>query len=652
LAEENTISFSTFGEIEIKEDAGEFYSEGFVATTHPDRAENGKYKGDILSKEAVAKVVEQINSRKDLMADLVSVSHDWIKEKNPNLPVAGRAIQAELRDLPGGHVGAFVKTHHNKTHPKFSDIKYEVEKKYLPGYSIEYRAKKTHDASLSNGTYRLVDDLDLVGYGFASGRKIANPAAAITAFGYKEIMDSIHVEQTAIKTNEVLNMAEETKAPEIKEQIDMKEYDEFKKFKELQLKERKDAEIKELVKAEILKLTPEVKVRKNSDSNVASVEFKEWSEIQKDEVSVKEAFNRATALAKKTGALQRFGSTGFGEGRTVEFKCTGINMSNIEIKAPLESTTNETTDTDYLQSAAELSDIYAPAIVKMLNQKTTYWGLLPKVDFSGAANISWRAENVANTSAGAYAEGAAITKHYTVRQKLEEVFKFYKAGVQVTGQMIEAARSGVGDVFQAEVEAATRRLLTVMNTALFGIEGARSDTGFLGLEYIATSSTYTTLYGLTRSATNLLGASNSEFAAQSSAEISKPTLRTGIRTLEINGASRSDLVIICHPLQRDKIWALVDDAQRVMSTVPQFGFTGQGSFDGVPIFADKDANNDDIFIVNLGAGGMKMGVQVPVRFEDLAKVDDSRSGFLKFYGNQYAEAPKQAVYMIQGLATA
>ena len=289
----------------------------------------------------------------------------------------------------------------------------------------------------------------------------------------------------------------------------------------------------------------------------------------------------------------------------------------------------------------------------MLNQKTTYFGLLPKVDFSGAADIAWRAENVANTTAGSYAEGAAVTKGNTTRQKLRTPFVYYKVGVQVTGQMIASAASGIGDVFQAEIESAARALLSDMNadliTSTTGVDNSGTD--FTSLELFADSSSYTTLYGLTRSATNLLGASGTEFSAQSSAAIAKATLRTGIRTLEVNGADRNDLIMVCDPVQRDLILALLDDAQRFMGTSARAGFEGMPMFDGVPIHADKDANNDDVFIVNIGVNGVRMGVQVPVMFEDLAKTDDSRSGFLKFYGNQYAQAPRQSVYMIQGLAT-
>ena len=647
---------SYIGQIEIKEEEGEFYSQGFVATTHPDRAQKGKYKGDILTKNSVKKIVDQINAKQGLVANLASYSHDWIKDGDPSLPPAGMAVSAEMREMERGHFGAFVKTHHNKVHPKFNEIKYEVEKGYLPGYSIEYVAGKTSDIHSPDGTFRLIDDLELKGYGFAPARLIANPAATIESFSYKEIMDlPPYVQNTSeVKTMENL--------PEINEtSIDTKDLEDFKKFMEMKTVEKKKEEIAVAVKEALSSILPEVKIKLSEKqaptSFTSSIEFKEWSGIATENVSVKESFRRATAFATKTGAMDRWWRGGAWnapvgvESKTVKFNIgSGMYGQQIEVKA-LETDTNQSTDTDYLQSAAELSDIYAPAITKMLNQKTVYWNLLPKVDFSGKEAITWRAENTANTSSGAYAEGATIVRNQTTRQKLREEFKFYSAGVEVTGQMIESAKSGIGDVFAAEVEAATRALLDTMNTALFGTTGLFTETGFLGLEYIATSTTYTTLYGLTRTAGNALGNANSEFSAQASAAISKPTLRTAIRTLEVNGADRSGFVFVCHPLQRDMVLALLDDAQRFMSPAPRAGFEGLATFDGVPIYTDFRVNTDDIFLVNLGENGMRIGVQVPVRYEDLAKTSDNRAGFLKFYGNQYALAPRQALYMIQGLAT-
>ena len=686
--------------IEFKEESdGEFYSYGFVATTHPDRASKGNYKGDILTKNAINLVVKQINERKNMMADLASAQHDWIKQGNANIPPVGRAITAEVREMPNGHFGAWIKTHHDKTYPEFDIVKYKVEKGYWPGYSIEYEPKEIKDAQLHDGTYRVIDNLNLCGFGFASGRLIANPQALIEGteikemqeyvevLNYKESHDEMEVmmkkmnampdgpEKEAMKkkiesmknkktenkeiTIKEKNQSEERRMDaEIKEnskiEIDVKEFEKYKKFLDMEVKQKRDEEMKTLVKEALSGLVPEMKVRMNDGIDFkevsASVEYKEWNEIKTGKVDIKEAFNRATALAVKTGALTAWanGVTGLKDTK-MGFKCTGVDSSRIEMKA-LTTTVNKSSDTDYLQSAAELSDIYASAVVNMLNERTSYFGILPKEDFSGRECISWRAKNVANASSGAYAEGGAVIKGNTTRQKLREEFKYYSAGFQVTGQMIESAKSGVGDIFQQEVQDATETLLSTMNVALFAEKGAFSDLEFLGLEYIADSTGNTTLYGLTRSATNLLGASGSEYSAQSGAPISKPTLRTAIRTLEVNGADRNDLVILCHPLQRDLILSLLDDAQRLL-TSPRAGFEGQLVFDGVPLVTDKDANNDDIFVVNLGKNGMRLGVQKPVSFEELAKTDDSRSGFLKFYGNQFAIAPKQAVYMIQGLAT-
>lgn len=668
------IKVSLYQDIQFKEEGEEFYSEGFVATTHPDRAKTSEYTGDILTREAVHSIVEQINDRTGMMADLASYRHDWVKEDNRSLTPAGRAVTAEVRELEDGHVGAFVKTHHNKSHKDFDSHKYEVENKYIPGYSIEFIAKKTRPISLGPDKYRMIDSLDMKGYGLANGRLIANPKAEITGFGYKEIIDAQNynegenkmVEEDIKNETPVADEVKEPKADEPKEpkveepteektEVDAKEYAEYKEFLEMKEKKTRQDEITNAVKIALKEILPENRIQMKEQTEFKeiqeSVEFKEWSKIQTKEVSVKEAFNRATAYAEKINAFDKLDRKYANSRRGYEIKCGGLLGEKIEIKA-LETDTNKSSDTDYLQSAAELSDIYAPAISKMLNQRTTFWGIIAKEDWSGRESITWRAENVANASGGFYFEGGAITKGNTTRQKLREEFKYHSIGVQVTGQMIESARSGIGDAFQNEVEAATRKKLDLMNTALFAEKGAFTDEEFLGLEYIGDSTGNTTLYGLTRSTTNLLGVSGSEFAAQGSVPLTKSTLRTGLRTLKDNGADMENVIIMSRQIQIDLFTAgNVDDAQRFNGTTPRVGFEGKLHFDGYPWFDDKAMNTDDVFIVNLGMNGVALAIQKPVTYEDLAKSDDSRSGFLKFYGNLYAKAPKQSVYMIQGAAT-
>jgi len=182
--------------IAFKEEKGEFYSEGFIATTHQDK------EGDILSEHAIHTIVDQINNPHTPDAGVASDRHDWIKEQNPDLPIAGRAISADVRDTGDGHTGAYVKTHHHKFHPEFDEIKYNVEHDYYPGYSIEFETLADHE--VENG--RVIDDLNLAGYGFANARLIANPYAEIVASGYKEMMsvDSVkalhHTRQDIKKT--------------------------------------------------------------------------------------------------------------------------------------------------------------------------------------------------------------------------------------------------------------------------------------------------------------------------------------------------------------------------------------------------------------------------------------------------------------------
>ena len=165
--------------ISFREDKGEFYTEGFVATTHKDR------EGDVLTENAIHKIVQQINNKFLPQAGAVSERHDWIKQQNSDLPLVGRAINAEVRKTEDGQLGAYVVTHHNKTHPDFEGIKYNIENGYYPGYSIEFERVKGAEKETPNG--RLIDDLSLWGYGVANLRKIANPHAEITEKYNKEM---------------------------------------------------------------------------------------------------------------------------------------------------------------------------------------------------------------------------------------------------------------------------------------------------------------------------------------------------------------------------------------------------------------------------------------------------------------------------------
>ncbi len=174
--------------IQIKEDEENFFVRGLVATTHPDRAEEDGFDGDILAKSAVMKIVDSINNKYLPEAGAVSERHDYIKNQDMDTPLAGVSIeQAKLVELENNEWGAHVGTVLARTNPRYSDVKQNIEDGVYPGFSIEYDNPKFTPIQKEGKNFRYITDLDLMGFGYASRRNIANPHAEVTDFGYKEI---------------------------------------------------------------------------------------------------------------------------------------------------------------------------------------------------------------------------------------------------------------------------------------------------------------------------------------------------------------------------------------------------------------------------------------------------------------------------------
>ena len=121
-----------------------------------------------------------------------------------------------------------------------------------------------------------------------------------------------------------------------------------------------------------------------------------------------------------------------------------------------------------------------------------------------------------------------------------------------------------------------------------------------------------------------------------------------IRTPEKNGANRGQMIFACDQIQRDKILGLLDPAQRFNNTSARAGFEGMPMFDGIPNHADDQC--DDGFIYALPMDSYYAAVLVAPTFEDLAKTDDSKKGFVKTYFAVVCENPNW-VYKVTGLAT-
>ncbi len=697
--------------ISFKEEEGEFYSEGFVATSHPDRAVNEEagYDGDILSKSAIQKIVDSINNKFNPSAGAVSYRHDWIRQDNPLLPLSGIAIQSEVRQTDDGQWGAFVKTHHNKQHPDFEKTAYEVEHGYLPGYSIEYETVAFHPVNHNGKTFRMIDDLEFYGYGFADARNIANPHAQIVDYGYKEIM----------KNNENY-LKEESKMEETKEKVEEKKETADSQGKEVKETKPEEKETKMTVSEEDFKLLQKLKESKESESKIKEFkemltkcvaetkgnaplfntgdtetkpELKEITEFVKIGAEIKElnekyipalegGREKRSAMQKMlvekqyraaAKLLDKFVSLGVPIANnsiqsmmlgivpqpSMAYKSVGESHRPMEIKelGRMEVKAGEGlmfgTNADgwtygsYNVSPAEFNDIFQPAIVNQLNDQTTTYGKLQKVDFSGYSQIEFRARDARNSTAGGYAEGANLTyassfTGYTSRVKYIQPFSYYRVLVAVTGQQIQLAKSpgGIGDIWADEVKWAAIDLQKKLSQEIISTGDGTSESACLGFEGIILGSTGT-LYG--RNIATYTGL-KSHKENMSSARVTFDQLRKMIRytvggdtTLTHSNARKEDLVFITHPLQRDFILALYQDMQRTVPTSSKIGYEGDPEFDGVPIFGDVNMNTDDIFLLDTSA--MKLGVNLPPTLELLPVTADAKAAHIKTYFNVYCDRP-------------
>ena len=256
--QEKEHKFCTFGKLQLKELKEDFHVSGFVATSHPDRAisEDGQFAGDIIPKSTLQKVVTDINNQYKPQAGALSERHDHLKG-DPDAPIAGVTVgQATLEELPDGEWGVKVDTILSKTNPRFEDVKTNIEQGVYPGFSIEYTNTEFVPTEKEGKMYRMLTSLDTEGIGYANRRKIANPHAEYTDFGYKEIKNTKvnEMEDIEIKAlndiQEEKKKAEEAKKKKKKGDNTMKKEEAQKIVDEMKGKERKEIEAK-LIESEV-----------------------------------------------------------------------------------------------------------------------------------------------------------------------------------------------------------------------------------------------------------------------------------------------------------------------------------------------------------------------------------------------------------------
>ncbi|MAF50788.1 MAG: hypothetical protein CMH64_01725 [Nanoarchaeota archaeon] len=467
----NYSKYCTIGKIQIKEDEKDYHVSGLVATSHPDRSQEGDFAGDIIPRSTLAKIVEQINNRFKPEAGAVSESHDYIKAEE-DLPLAGVTVgeePAKLIQLEDGEWGVSVETVLSKTNPRYEEVKTNIEQGIYPGFSIEYSDTKFVPTEKEGKMFRMLTDLEMEGFGFANRRLIANPHAEITTFGYKEIMkvkgDSKMEEKIEVKEEEKKEEApeaskeapvepnkEEAKEEPKEEAKEMKEISEedaalLKEIKERKEREAKLKEIEPLVKERI---KSEMKARGFKDApiktNEEKTEFKELegykaalAESKELDKPVEQVAHRHTAwkrgIEKQYKEAAKLYNTVVAKGidpykngqlgltaeqKEIEFETydSRIEMKEfkrIEVKAgeggQVDTNLADSSWTygSYYLSPVELNDIFQPVLVNQLNDQTMTFGRLQKENWAGRSQIQFRARTGRNSTAGGYSEGANLT---------------------------------------------------------------------------------------------------------------------------------------------------------------------------------------------------------------------------------------------------
>jgi len=680
--------------VEVKESESCFHVEGLIATTHIDNVdlEDGVDIPDRILKSTLESFAEQMNSTKEarVMGVHHSEGHPFVPEYFGEADVENSPVR--VITLTDGEYGLYVDTKLLKDDPATPGIIREFQEGSLDSFSITYDTDgfmtTDFDWVGDNLVRILLPATRLAGYTAASNPK--NPNAVATAYGFKEFKELVGMEKT-IKLKEVKKMdkkevkedealksvakpsSEEEQGqpekggvdqpsnkPEGISEEDASEQKEFRKWKagkkELEEKELLDKTASKIAEGVLSKMEIKEKVLKdNTPSNKVaevSLEIKEFREVIENpgKLELKEQFRRAAAVCDLKKIDWQSASTSACESR--EYKSFGVNGTNLEFKG-LGVTTNQNSDTDYLQSSAELQDVYDPVIYNALNQATVTWNLLAKDDYSKKGNnqVQFTLKTAANASASFYTGNSVATDNVT-RLKYQTKFKKLQVGVSVDGDMIAAARGGpVSDVFAQEVMDSAVDMLAVLNAALFAEVGLETVAAPIGFEYITDSATNTTLYNLTRSTTNLLSpaAAGNTYINQASTVVSMTNLRAAIRNAVVEGANKRNLVFITHHTQGDMMRGKFDDSRRMLTAKDtDFGFSTDLFVDGIPVFEDKDCNTDDWWLVDLETH--RVAIWIPPTIEKLGKTADSEDAFIKTYLAVYNRAPRRMV-QIYGCAT-
>lgn len=312
-----------------------------------------------------------------------------------------------------------------------------------------------------------------------------------------------------------------------------------------------------------------------------------------------------------------------------------------------------------------LNQIFAGAIANQLNNRSVLLKLLRKTVGSGK-NIAFDVKVARGTTAGSYAEAAAITgDDNDTEVPAVLAWKRYKSEFRVTGLAEAIAASSGPEAYTKllgkAIEDATSNLANRIANHVYGDGTGNSGLDLDGLDaIIANSGTYA---GISRG-TYATWRGNVQANSGTPRALTKELIQTAHRQVLVASGAPAD-VMVCNPAVYDKYEALFESITRVNGGDTYDIGAGNLAFRGVPLLRDPFAPAGKLYVLNMASfefeqlphvseeGGIQLtqaertmvtddgevGLQVGV--EVLGKTGDFYPGFVKLYGNLKNEHPNR-----------
>jgi len=321
----------------------------------------------------------------------------------------------------------------------------------------------------------------------------------------------------------------------------------------------------------------------------------------------------------------------------------------------------------YYQTNAMFADKYVPGIVETFQKSDSLLSAMMKEAYIGGNDkFQWRiwVDFATFTGDNTSAVDPDVTAVATTKRdflKLETPIREYRQAVEVTDFTQYHSRAAVGDLLMQEAIRAAEVVTNSLNADVFKgkCDATSGWLGVNGLLAVADSTTYSTIYGRTRTTTNRLKRTTLAHTYDSTSEaISVALMREGYAYVNSAGTNISDMAISMHPHQWIRVLNTQDDtAATYSSTVqhpitmapadPTFGFKRNviPHIDGIPVILDEYCVNaagaaDTYVVIDMSKDGFVLVTSKPIGMTGLAKVGTTEKVYVNWYGTAVYKKPR------------